>query len=664
MAISGTGRYVWAGTLKGALFEVDVKTWKRTATRKDVHQSAIIGIFRLSDYMYTLDESGRLVIWLPDPDSENLCSLHGPCKILQIPRNPTWVQEIDKKVWAFYENPSHSKESPSRGGPGVLRVVDVHPKTSTRDKINVTSWTADVSRTDPFVFGKVMCGTAVPSQPDLVYLGHESGHVSIWNREEVKLVRVQKVSVEKITAMCGPARFLWVGFDTGFISIFDISGEWKVLKRWRAHKSRVVRLFLDVDSIWTASTLRVVSAGEDLFIQFWDGFLRADWISSTLRTREPDFSTYRNLNISIFSWNVDGQCPKKLQDGNPSNENLLAHFLQSLDEPDVIHFGFQELIDLSNKTLAARTILFASDVHDVTGRYREWRRLLKAEVLKHLGPDYVIVAHKHLVGIASDLFMRRSIAARARDVDIATVKTGFFDQRYGNKGSVMIRFVLDDSSVCFINSHLASGQKRPAERTRDIIEILEQKSHFSLPGSSTRHAYVSRGDGTQVADHEMTFFSGDLNFRVDLPRSTVIRAVKANKLDFLLEHDQLELEMQNNQSFRLRAFLEPPICFAPTYKYDHHSTEYDTSKKQRVPSWCDRILYRAQPTSKIVPLSYLRYEADISDHRPISGAFVVKIKTIKNDARNKVWRQVVRDWSSVEDKLLEMARNYYPIVVT
>ena len=45
----------------------------------------------------------------------------------------------------------------------------------------------------------------------------------------------------------------------------------------------------------------------------------------------------------------------------------------------------------------------------MTGRYREWRRLLKAAVLAHLGPDYVIIAHEHMVGLASDIFTRKCV---------------------------------------------------------------------------------------------------------------------------------------------------------------------------------------------------------------------------------------------------------------
>lgn len=39
-------------------------------------------------------------------------------------------------------------------------------------------------------------------------------------------------------------------------------------------------------------------------------------------------------------------------------------------------------------------------------------------------------------------------------------------------------------------------------------------------------------------------------------------------------------------------FHEGPLNFAPTYKYDTFSDDYDTSEKCRVPAWTDRIFFK------------------------------------------------------------------------
>lgn len=41
-----------------------------------------------------------------------------------------------------------------------------------------------------------------------------------------------------------------------------------------------------------------------------------------------------------------------------------------------------------------------------------------------------------------------------------------------------------------------------------------------------------------------------------------------------------------------RGFIEGNLDFAPTYKYDLFSEDYDTSEKCRTPAWTDRILWK------------------------------------------------------------------------
>lgn len=82
--------------------------------------------------------------------------------------------------------------------------------------------------------------------------------------------------------------------------------------------------------------------------------------------------------------------------------------------------------------------------------------------------------------------------------------------RYGNKGAIVARFVIDDTSICFINVHLAAGQSAKASRNSDLAAIMEEKAIFPF---ADELPYVNGGDGTAILDHEVVILGGDLNVR-------------------------------------------------------------------------------------------------------------------------------------------------------
>lgn len=153
--------------------------------------------------------------------------------------------------------------------------------------------------------------------------------------------------------------------------------------------------------------------------------------------------------------------------------------------------------------------------------------------------------------------------------------------------------------------------------------------------------------------------NGDLNYRIDHRREAILSSIRTGEFANLLAHDQLLREIKFNRACRCRGFSEGPITFAPTYKYDRHSSEYDSSEKRRLPAWCDRILWRTRDSSRVHQLHYRRYEANVSDHRPISAAFRVTIKMTEQDRRGQALKQVHSLWAEEQARLLAEAKTFY-----
>ena len=85
---------------------------------------------------------------------------------------------------------------------------------------------------------------------------------------------------------------------------------------------------------------------------------------------------------------------------------------------------------------------------------------------------------------------------------------------------------------------------------------------------------------------------------------------------------------QYNRGCRLRGFSEGLLTFNPlaTYKYDPRSDEYDSPLRHRFPAWRDRILWRSRVANRVQQLHYKRYEANMSDHWPVSAALNMKLE--------------------------------------
>jgi endonuclease/exonuclease/phosphatase family metal-dependent hydrolase len=297
--------------------------------------------------------------------------------------------------------------------------------------------------------------------------------------------------------------------------------------------------------------------------------------------------------------------------------------------------------------------------------YLDWQAALRRSVSSASDPQdpYVLLHSASMIGLFSCVFVKSSDQRNISGISATEVKTGLgglhgnkvrngssfwdFERLICMKGALAVRFLMDDSSICLINCHLAAGQSQTAHRNKDLAAILESSS---LPAEkkeieqATR--FVGGGDGSMILDHEVCILNGDLNYRIDsMSRELVVNAVRDQNLQKILARDQLLLSRKRNPGFPLRAFYESPINFPPTYKYDVGSDRYDTSEKRRAPAWCDRILYRGPGFIK--QLDYLRHEVRSSDHRPVSALFKIRLKSVDTHKRNEVWNRGLETFDGV-----------------
>ncbi|RYC94703.1 hypothetical protein BFJ63_vAg2574 [Fusarium oxysporum f. sp. narcissi] len=135
----------------------------------------------------------------------------------------------------------------------------------------------------------------------------------------------------------------------------------------------------------------------------------------------------------------------------------------------------------------------------------------------------------------------------------------------------------------------ARGEYGADEDSKPLDErgVIVMKGSDSDDESSTRVSLHSREESFDTAS--------DLPDPDDFPEDpsqdpTSLQAT----IDSLLPHDQLRRVIKQRKAFH-DGWQEGAITFLPTYKYDIGTVGlFDSSEKQRAPSWCDRILFRTR----------------------------------------------------------------------
>ena len=367
----------------------------------------------------------------------------------------------------------------------------------------------------------------------------------------------------------------------------------------------------------------------------------------------------RRVFARSVTWNLQAQSPAL-------TANELRAKLLPLNMYHVIQVGTQEC----ERSIAA-SVVNQSKV--------KWTALLRETV----GDDYEAVASHTLQASHSIVFVHRSLLALVSDARSAAVATGVGKDglRLGNKGGIGIALTIGGTHILFVAAHLTAHQKNAETRNKQVHKIShdlrkalgvgfrrrrgenddgnEKNSFFHGEDKSaalkkeedeeeeTTLEEKKTGESALLDIFDAVVWSGDLNYRVELSRPEADALLLKKDFIGLKEADQLTAMRTARRVFV--GYDEGPLSFPPTYKFDathplqdadalsdtevnatEDSDVYDSSAKQRIPSWTDRHLWGGRAILELLDYCSVP-DLRVSDHRPVACAWKLHLQSTEEN---------------------------------
>jgi len=253
------GARVWLGSNYGDIQEVDLSSQSIIQMKPQAHdRREIVKIYRHQNSMWSLDEGGKLLVWLPD--DQGLPNLQNAPLPYKVSKGHSFSIVIGDKLWLATGKEIRIYKPGAPGDDGFFVILQPLSQANA---------------------GEITSGAVISNQLQRVYFGHTDGKVSIYSTTDYKCLAVVNVSVYKINTLAGAGLYLWAGFNTGMIYVYDTRKQpWQVKKDWIAHTGPVLNILTDRSSVWKLAYLQVASIGVDNSIKIWDGMLEDDWLGT------------------------------------------------------------------------------------------------------------------------------------------------------------------------------------------------------------------------------------------------------------------------------------------------------------------------------------------------------------------------------------------------
>ena len=196
-----------------------------------------------------------------------------------------------------------------------------------------------------------------------------------------------------------------------------------------------------------------------------------------------------------------------------------------------------------------------------------------------------------------------------------------------NKGGVGIACRAWDTTLCFVNSHLAAHDDMASRRDDDFAEIVAGcKFGEKLECVQAFHHVVWMGDLNYRCEYGLDGSEKKLDRKPTEKRVDDMIAKIGSEDDpngaaaraEVFETDQLTRSRLNGDAFLGFSEGDPAKSHMPTFKMLREpGFNY---KKQRTPAWCDRVLWKtAEGFSARQTTLYAAGKIGSSDHKPVAA---------------------------------------------
>ncbi|KAL7744753.1 hypothetical protein ACLKA6_007055 [Drosophila palustris] len=371
----------------------------------------------------------------------------------------------------------------------------------------------------------------------------------------------------------------------------------------------VARVYSCKSSMWIAE----MPVERMLNFRWLDDYREIGEVKQELKKRESQYIVYKDIIVYCATWNVNN---RPCWDNNDS----LRPWLACGDTPPHIYaIGLQEIDTMTKVMLNGNQMAMYAT---------QWIRKMLDNLHHGTGIEYEELQSVRLSAMMLTIIVRKKVRQHILRCRINSVARGILNT-LGNKGGVAVSLQLNEANICFINSHLAANMENVGDRNEDY-KAIEEGMRFEEDGRPFR----------TINDHDHIFWLGDLNYRVNKPKTNLLEQSSDQDqiFDLRLERDQLRLEMEQGHCFK--GYSEGEIKFEPTYKYDVGTDIYDTSEKQRAPAYCDRVLWKGKQIELITYNSVMAIRQ--SDHKPVYAIFKMKIKTRDEAKYKRVQEEVLK----------------------